>query len=101
MSDDFAIYANGDGDILVTITGAYDDDIDNPLLVYDGGSKAAILRNMFSAVTLDIAEEVKPLLSKAEKVSVIEVSTEDLSSKEYSATIRMVKSVNALINNPV
>ncbi|MCQ2223703.1 MAG: hypothetical protein MJZ35_07950 [Bacteroidaceae bacterium] len=92
----YTILKNQEQQLLLTIEYQATDP-DDPMLVYDGGDTALLIRDWDSTIKLSsISEEASHALMGSSEIRVHELHNEVL-LRDYVARIRIVKNVKAMI----
>lgn len=95
--DTYHILQNAKGDILIMID-SYDGGPENPRVVYDGGDTMLLYRSRESVVFLrNINEDARKPIKSVDEILIVEFDEEDDVAREYKAPLRIVKSVEALL----
>ena len=92
----YKILKDHDNDLLLVIE-PQDCEPDGPMFIYDGGDTALLFRDWFNNVRLnDIGSDAREQLLSAQVIYVLEKSG-DAIAREYTAPIRIVRDVKALM----
>ena len=93
----YEILQNEAGDILFIITHR-NGEIDNPKIIYDGGSSVLLYRSRESSVFLtNISSEFNRAVMCVNKVRIAEVKGDNV-MREYVASVRLIKNMQDIFN---
>lgn len=92
----YSILQNAKGEIMIMMS-AREGEPENPRFIYDGGDAALLYRNTDSSVSFrHIDENAHDVLKNLKEILIVEIANDDV-EREYTAPVRLVKNVEALI----
>ncbi|MDR1694374.1 MAG: hypothetical protein LBR70_04185 [Lactobacillaceae bacterium] len=97
LKDKYNILQNSKGEIMIMID-SFPGGPENPRVVYDGGDTILLYRSRESAVYLrKVEEEARKPVKSVDEILIVEFDEDDDVAREYKAPLRIVKSIEALV----